>query len=56
MRSPLFTKMPSEHYMTISKMIFEICTQDVADADQVKVLIKVLVEKKAYQSAVASFS
>src|SRR5687768_1084535 len=40
-KSPLFTKMPSENYMTISKMIFEICPQDIPDADDVKVLIKV---------------
>lgn len=40
-KSPLFTKMPSEHYMAMAKMIFEICPQDILDADDVKVLIKV---------------
>lgn len=39
--SALFTKMPTDHYMPITKMMFAICPQDVPDADEVKVLVKV---------------
>lgn len=41
-RSPLFTKMPSEQFMTISKMLCEACPEDILDCDAVKTLIKVV--------------
>jgi len=40
-KSPLFTKMPSEHYMAVAKMVFDVCPQDIPDADCVKLLFKV---------------
>lgn len=39
--SQLFEKMPTEQYMTIAKMLFEACPQDIPDADKVKDLVKV---------------
>ncbi|ODM88699.1 DNA replication complex GINS protein PSF2 [Orchesella cincta] len=39
-KSALFTKMPSEHYMAVTRMIFEVCPQDIPEADDVKLLIK----------------
>ncbi|ODM98941.1 DNA replication complex GINS protein PSF2 [Orchesella cincta] len=39
-KSPLFSKMPSKHYMSIAKLIFELCPEDVPEADAIKLLIK----------------
>jgi len=40
-KTALFSKMPSNHYMTVAKLLFELCPQDIPDADAVKLLIKV---------------
>lgn len=36
-----FTKMPNEHYMAMTTVIFRCCSQDIPDADKIKILIKV---------------
>jgi GINS complex subunit 2 len=40
--SEKFVKMPNEHYMAMTTVIFRNCSQDIPDADKVKVLIKVI--------------
>ncbi|CAL8078801.1 unnamed protein product [Orchesella dallaii] len=39
-KSPLFSKMPSRHYMSVAKLIFELCPEDVPEADDIKLLVK----------------
>jgi len=39
--SDLFTKMPSEHYMAVARILFECCAIDIPAADCIKTLIKV---------------
>lgn len=36
-----FVKMPSEHYMAMTTLIFRSCSQDIPDADKIQILIKV---------------
>lgn len=38
--SPLFTKMPSEHYMEVTQMLFDVTAADIPDASEVQTLIK----------------
>jgi len=38
--SETFTRMPNEHYMVISKLLFQCCSSDIAQADILKTLIK----------------
>jgi len=38
--SKLFTKMPSEYYMPVAKLLFGQCPIDIPDADACKVLVK----------------
>jgi len=35
-----FTKMPNEHYMVVSKLLFQYCSSDISQADILKTLIK----------------
>lgn len=39
--NPLFTPMPSEHYMAIGKLLFQTCPGDIKDCDEIKTLVKV---------------
>jgi len=38
-----FTKMPSEHYLVLGKVLFETCAGEMANADEIRVLLKVFI-------------
>lgn len=38
--SPIFTKMPSEHYMEFAQLVFDVAIEDVPRADEIRTLIK----------------
>lgn len=38
--SPVFTKMPSEHYLEVTQMLFDVGAADIPDASEVRTLVK----------------
>ncbi|CAN8016375.1 unnamed protein product [Ixodes persulcatus] len=38
--SPLFTKMPSDHYLEVTQMLFDVAATDIPDASEVQTLVK----------------
>uniref|UniRef100_V5H5P6 DNA replication complex GINS protein PSF2 n=1 Tax=Ixodes ricinus TaxID=34613 RepID=V5H5P6_IXORI len=38
--SPLFTKMPSDHYLEVTQMLFDVAAADIPDASEVQTLVK----------------
>lgn len=38
--SPVFTKMPCEHYLEVTQMLFDVAAADIPDASEVRTLIK----------------
>lgn len=38
--SPVFTKMPCEHYLEVTQMLFDVAAADIPDASEVRTLVK----------------
>lgn len=38
--SPVFTRMPCEHYLEVTQMLFDVAAADIPDASQVRTLVK----------------
>ncbi|XP_077509414.1 DNA replication complex GINS protein PSF2-like protein [Amblyomma americanum] len=38
--SPVFTKMPSEHYLEVTQLLFDVGAADIPDASEVRTLVK----------------